>query len=172
MKGAYVTAALILADSLAIGAAEKTSSTKSKPILLVISDDIVGEQLRDMLQHTGIASLRLFLGLDALAKNESTAIKETKHDVEDLMLNPTSQSVPEHGFYEDAFNAMPLSERVANTRTFIRDLTAVSRLADGLVFTGSSNVGRLLALLNAQGRNQKKNFRSVDVRWFPTARYQ
>ncbi|GAA6017283.1 hypothetical protein JCM10207_003678 [Rhodosporidiobolus poonsookiae] len=80
------------------------------------------------------------------------------------------------GFNEQTFNALPLSTRRAGAQLFIRDLTILSRHADAIVMTGSSNVGRLMtALLEAaraeRGEEGRREVRSLDTRWFPTARF-
>ncbi|GAA5914557.1 hypothetical protein JCM6882_000418 [Rhodosporidiobolus microsporus] len=80
------------------------------------------------------------------------------------------------GFNEATFNALPLSDRLSETRLFVRDLTVLSRHADAIVMTGSSNVGRLMTLLfeaarRDRGETGKREVRSLDTRWFPTARF-
>jgi len=54
---------------------------------------------------------------------------------------------PAAGFTESIFNSLLPSSRISLTRSFLRDLTLLASSADGLVFTGSSNVGRLWLLL-------------------------
>lgn len=82
---------------------------------------------------------------------------------------PTNQN-------ETAFNRLPLPSRVAATRQFVRDLTFLSRRADALVVTGSSNVGRLLMMLfdaentnrsKAEGelQSRRREMRSLDTRF-------
>ena len=94
---------------------------------------------------------------------------------------------------EIEFNKLPLADRVALTRDFIRDVTVLSRRSDGLVMSASSNVGRLMALLCGEEKALRHGrVRSVDtrcapfhslaysisppnvsyLRWFPTARFQ
>ncbi|BGP54999.1 hypothetical protein JCM8202v2_002587 [Rhodotorula sphaerocarpa] len=96
------------------------------------------------------------------------------------------------GFNETQFNRLPLPARIASTRAFVRDLTFLARNADALVVTGSSNVGRMLMVLHeaearrrrgenggaregeegkAEGGGRRREMRSLDTRWFPTARY-
>ncbi|GAA5906559.1 hypothetical protein JCM5296_000289 [Sporobolomyces johnsonii] len=78
------------------------------------------------------------------------------------------------GFNENAFNALPLSTRIAQTRLFVRDVTVLTTRADALVITGSSNVGRLMALLMGERAREGRGggrVRSLDTRWFPTARF-
>ncbi|GAA5829760.1 hypothetical protein JCM11251_007870 [Rhodosporidiobolus azoricus] len=80
------------------------------------------------------------------------------------------------GFNEATFNALPLASRLSSTRLFVRDLTVLCRRADAIVMTGSSNVGRLMTLLFEAGRRErgergKREVRSLDTRWFPTARF-
>ncbi|GAA6036117.1 hypothetical protein JCM8097_006624 [Rhodosporidiobolus ruineniae] len=80
------------------------------------------------------------------------------------------------GFNEVTFNSLPLSTRLASTRLFVRDLTVLTRRADAIVMTGSSNVGRLMLLLFEAARREKgiegrREVRSLDTRWFPTARF-
>lgn len=80
----------------------------------------------------------------------------------------------EAGFHEGVFNALPAEERVKEARHFLRDLTVLGRRADGLVFTGSSNVSRIFALLAGADRTLQtgaRRLRSLDVRWHPTSRY-
>ena len=83
-------------------------------------------------------------------------------------LPPTKQN-------ETAFNRLPLPSRIAATRQFVRDLTFLSRRADALVVTGSSNVGRLLMMLfdaentnrsKAEGelQSRRREMRSLDTR--------
>ncbi|GEM08223.1 hypothetical protein Rt10032_c05g2240 [Rhodotorula toruloides] len=87
----------------------------------------------------------------------------------------TKQKVPD-GFNETAFNRLPLATRIASARIFVRDLTVLSSRADALIVTGSSNVGRLMMLLfearrREEGEGGKREVRSLDTRWFPTARF-
>jgi hypothetical protein len=99
---------------------------------------------------------------------------------------------------ELTFNALPLSSRLASTKLFVRDLTVLSRHADAIVMTGSSNVGRLMALLFEAARVERgvegrREMRSLDTRcvalslfllsvadslitvvvnrWFPTSKF-
>ncbi|BGP15376.1 hypothetical protein JCM10213v2_003344 [Rhodosporidiobolus nylandii] len=80
------------------------------------------------------------------------------------------------GFNEATFNSLPLSTRLAQTRLFVRDLTVLAHRADALVMTGSSNVGRLMTVLfegarRARQEEGRREVRSLDTRWFPTARF-
>ncbi|GAA5912213.1 hypothetical protein JCM8208_000934 [Rhodotorula glutinis] len=80
------------------------------------------------------------------------------------------------GFNETSFNSLPLAARIASARLFVRDLTVLARRSDALVVTGSSNVGRLMMLLfegsrAERGEGRKRELRSLDARWFPTARF-
>ncbi|KAM0789062.1 hypothetical protein ACM66B_003125 [Microbotryomycetes sp. NB124-2] len=75
------------------------------------------------------------------------------------------------GFNERSFNLMTLDERVANTKTFVRDLTLLASQSDALVLTASSNVGRLLMLLAGERFVNEGLVRSVDTRWFPTSQF-
>ncbi|TNY20464.1 hypothetical protein DMC30DRAFT_447036 [Rhodotorula diobovata] len=82
------------------------------------------------------------------------------------------------GFNETGFNSLPLGSRIASSRLFVRDLTALARRADALVVTGSSNVGRLMMLLfeaanedKGAAEVRKRELRSLDARWFPTAKF-
>ncbi|GAA5819989.1 hypothetical protein JCM3770_006815 [Rhodotorula araucariae] len=77
------------------------------------------------------------------------------------------------GFNELAFNSLPLASRVASARVFVRDLTVLAQRSDALVITGSSNVGRLMMLLFEASRaeGERRELRSLDTRWFPTARF-
>ncbi|KAK4705137.1 hypothetical protein P7C70_g1078, partial [Phenoliferia sp. Uapishka_3] len=77
------------------------------------------------------------------------------------------------GFNEITFNNLPLAQRIALTRTFVRDVSVLSTKSDGLVMSASSNVGRIMALLMGEEKALKQGrVRSVDTRWFPTARFQ
>ncbi|GAA5925944.1 hypothetical protein JCM3775_005157 [Rhodotorula graminis] len=80
------------------------------------------------------------------------------------------------GFNETSFNSLPLAARISSARLFVRDLTVLARRSDALVVTGSSNVGRLMMLLfeasrDERGEGRKREMRSLDARWFPTARF-
>ncbi|GAA5855540.1 hypothetical protein JCM9279_005114 [Rhodotorula babjevae] len=81
------------------------------------------------------------------------------------------------GFNETSFNSLPLAARISSARLFVRDLTVLARRSDALVVTGSSNVGRLMMLLFEASRKgerrdgRKRELRSLDARWFPTARF-
>ncbi|GAA5989377.1 hypothetical protein JCM5350_005693 [Sporobolomyces pararoseus] len=83
----------------------------------------------------------------------------------------SSPSIPA-GFNEITFNSLPLSTRIQQSRKFVRDVTFLSTRCDALVITGSSNVGRLMSLLfGARERGMKSRIRSLDTRWFPTAKF-
>ncbi|GAA6018435.1 hypothetical protein JCM11491_006996 [Sporobolomyces phaffii] len=73
------------------------------------------------------------------------------------------------GFNENTFNSLPLETRIEQSQAFVRDVTLLSTRADALVITGSSNVGRLMCLL--MGDRAKGRVRSLDTRWFPTAKF-
>lgn len=167
--GRYVDAAQSLVAEITANQAELKDSGR-QPILLIMSDDSSGLGLLSLLQDEAVRQFRVFVGLDALLTGKETVPTRSEPDIRESRGYGQAQEAA-RGFHEATFNAMPLSMRIASTKTFLRDLTATAQLAEGLVFTGSSNVGRLLAMLSAQGRNKKKSFRSVDVRWFPTARY-
>jgi len=80
-----------------------------------------------------------------------------------LSLSPEADRRENHVQNENTFNAMPLEERIAQSRLFVRDVTLLSTRSDALVITGSSNVGRLMSLLmrdRARGR-----VRSLDIRY-------
>ncbi|KAH8921406.1 hypothetical protein BT69DRAFT_1351621 [Atractiella rhizophila] len=85
----------------------------------------------------------------------------------------SEQTAALNGFSETSFNSLPESERINLGLKFVRDVTFLAEKTDGVVFTGSSNVGRLLVLLWKGGWEgvQRGGVRSVDVRWFPTARF-
>lgn len=69
------------------------------------------------------------------------------------------------GQSETSFNKLPVAQRIALTRTFVRDVTVLSSRADALVISGSSNVGRLMALLAGEEKAFKLGrVRSVDTR--------
>lgn len=72
------------------------------------------------------------------------------------------RSDPQH---EANHNALPLTERVAHARLFVRDLTVLAWEADGVVLTASSNTGRLMALLaGVQKAVVDGRVRSLDTR--------
>ncbi|KAK4046300.1 hypothetical protein OIV83_006174 [Microbotryomycetes sp. JL201] len=75
------------------------------------------------------------------------------------------------GFNERSFNSMKLDDRIAHTKTFVRDLTLLASQSDALVLTASSNVGRLLMLLAGKQFVDEGLIRSVDTRWFPTSQF-
>lgn len=111
----------------------------------------------------------------------------------------TERSPPSTAQNETGFNSLPLGSRIASSRLFVRDLTALARRADALVVTGSSNVGRLMMLLfeaanedKGAAEVRKRELRSLDARcvlaprlslcvsaltfshdrrWFPTAKF-
>ncbi|GAA5938177.1 hypothetical protein JCM10213_000852 [Rhodosporidiobolus nylandii] len=72
---------------------------------------------------------------------------------------------------EEGFRVHEFAKRITLTKQFLRDLTLLASLSDALVFTGSSNVGRLLAVLGGVEKAAAGRDLSADVRWFPTARY-
>lgn len=67
------------------------------------------------------------------------------------------------GYTQQAFNALPLLERVAHTQAFVRDLTVLVNEADAAVVSGASNVGRLAMLCVGASRAQDspRNFERV-----------
>ncbi|GAA5830810.1 hypothetical protein JCM11251_001082 [Rhodosporidiobolus azoricus] len=75
------------------------------------------------------------------------------------------------GFSAAGFRDSPLPLRIAQTRSFIRDLTFLARYSSALVLTESSNVGRLLTLLAGRDLVNDGKVISTDVRWFPNAYY-
>lgn len=168
--GSYLQAASMLLERGFPSKSTGHNQQDSKPILLVMSDDSSGRGLKGFSQHVAAKKMHIVMGLDALAYPS----KVLGGEMPDFVTDESKGDAPEQdlGFHENTFNALPVSERTRQTRAFLRDLTAVAKLADGLVFTGSSNVGRLLALLGAQRPAFEKHLASVDVRWFPTARYQ
>lgn len=62
-------------------------------------------------------------------------------------------------FNKGNFFKMSMQDRIEQTSAMIRDLTALSRVADGFVVTGSSNVGRMAFLLGGQ----QAHIASVDL---------
>lgn len=121
-----------------------------------------------------MSTFQLQIGLDTfppLVQKQANGAPVPNGEHEDVVDDRPSKKT-QYGFDEGLFNALPTHERKKMATTFLRDLTVVSRSADGLVYTGTSNVGRLLALLNAQASLKKPVQTSVDVHWFPTARYQ
>ena len=66
---------------------------------------------------------------------------------------------------ETAFNRLPLAQRIALTRIFVRDVTVLSTRSDALVMSASSNVGRLMTLLCGEQKALRLGrVRSVDTR--------
>lgn len=174
---AYMEAAASLGRSLV----RHRGDSQTKPTLVIMSDDTTGEGLKRLSQHDNARKFNILAGLpsarDASPQEEpenSTARRVKRLDVSALLkrlFRRFPRKFKRPGFSESAFNAMDLDERIVRTRVFLRDLTYLARNADGLVFTGSSNVGRLLSLLAGTTRMQDGRLRSTDVRWFPTVRY-
>ncbi|GAA5849454.1 hypothetical protein JCM3766R1_003288 [Sporobolomyces carnicolor] len=105
-------------------------------------------------------------GHDGLGRGRSQRHGKIAHQA--LPKKPQGPVIPP-GFNEVTFNSLPLSDRIDQSRRFVRDVTFVSTRSDALVMTGSSNVGRLMSLL--MGEKSKGNVRSLDTRWFPTAKF-
>ncbi|KAL8290071.1 hypothetical protein RQP46_003010 [Phenoliferia psychrophenolica] len=128
---------------------------KGRPTLVIMSDD--PEAWKDFRKDERAREFRVV----------GTAAVKKARAVED----PAKPVVG--GFNELDFNQLPIAERIALTRDFVRDVTVLSTKADALVVSASSNVGRLMALLcGAEKAIQQGRVRSVDTRWFPTARFQ
>lgn len=146
-----------------------------KTKLILMSDDHSQYGLLDFLTHRKShlfdlwngSERRIFetsptgyTGLSPMAGSDSTASV------------PGAKTRHAAGFDESVFNASPIQDRVSAAIQFLRDLTILASHADGIVITASSNVGRLLALLLEPEKGSDININSVDIRWFPTARYQ
>lgn len=128
-----------------------------KNLLVVMSDDPTSASLAPLLSDPLAGRFNIVAGLEAV---------ERKPDI-----TGRSKLFSRAGFEEDAFNRLSPDTRVAMTRTFLRDMTVLARESDGLVITGSSNVGRLMALLFGNDKADAGGLHSADVRWFPTTRY-
>ncbi|TKA54100.1 hypothetical protein B0A53_03477 [Rhodotorula sp. CCFEE 5036] len=155
-----------------------SAARRSVPTLVLMSDDDEGA-VQAFRRHPHAGSFRI-VGTSEEVSHDATdgGSAEEKTAVDRRRAHAP---VPA-GFNETAFNRLPLPSRVAATRQFVRDLTFLSRRADALVVTGSSNVGRLLMMLfdaentnrsKAEGelQSRRREMRSLDTRWFPTARY-
>ncbi|BGP15198.1 hypothetical protein JCM10213v2_003157 [Rhodosporidiobolus nylandii] len=119
---------------------------RAQPLVLIMSDDVdVVAQLRGAVEGMDVR------GLDEFGR--------------------VGKDQPEEGFRVHEFAKLPLTQRITLTKQFLRDLTLLASLSDALVFTGSSNVGRLLAVLGGVEKAAAGRDLSADVRWFPTARY-
>ncbi|GAA5965635.1 hypothetical protein JCM21900_003043, partial [Sporobolomyces salmonicolor] len=108
------------------------------------------------------------------AQGQGQALSDGQREGGEGQEGPGRKPLIPAGFNENAFNALPLSARIAQTRLFVRDVTVLTTRADALVVTGSSNVGRLMALLMGQRAREGRGggrVRSLDTRWFPTARF-
>lgn len=202
---AYMSAALGAAQKAGISYdSEYKVKAGDKPVLLIMSDDASGHGLDKLLAHPKAAGFEIITGVQQAKKSSSESLK-IKRQIQDRAHHPFASSfrdniptplAPRHrtlharrsvsptnttessisGFTESLFNALPLTTRVDSTRLFLRDLTVLAKLGDGLVFTGSSNVGRLWTLLagmnQLEGKENNSNLWSADVRWFPSVRYQ
>lgn len=137
-----------------------------KPVLIIMSDDTSGKGLQKFIDHPSSDSLDIRTGipLRTASAAEADSIQQASISSVGVTTKP--------GFTESTFNALPIDARVESTRDFLRDLTYLAERADGLVFTASSNVGRLLSLLAGVEKMKTGRLRSTDVRWFPTVRYQ
>ena len=140
-----------------------------KPSLVIMSDDSSGAGLRPLLHHPLAKQFQVISSLDKPQGSSS-------HKQEGLgpalrRLFHRKQAI-KPGFDEARFNQMDMGQRVMETRLFLRDLTLLAERAEGLVITGSSNVGRLMALLFGPEKVKQGRLHSADVRWFPTVRYQ
>lgn len=161
----FMKAAQDLARKLA-SQDKDTAVGARQPVLILMSDDTSGEGLRKFSSHpaSGIFDVRNGIPLQTAAPAFSANIPQDDEAADQRASKP--------GFKESTFNALPIDARVDSTRDFLRDLTYLAERADGLVFTASSNVGRLLSLLAGVGKMKAGRLRSTDVRWFPTVRYQ
>ena len=162
--------AFMRASVAALDHAQKRQSVAdSKPLLAMMSDDSSGAGLRSLLHHPLAAQFEVITSLD-------TPRGSSSHKQEGLgpalrRLFHRKQAI-KPGFDEARFNQMDMGQRVMETRLFLRDLTLLAERAEGLVITGSSNVGRLMALLFGPEKVKQGRLHSADVRWFPTVRYQ
>ncbi|GAA5907067.1 hypothetical protein JCM6882_005160 [Rhodosporidiobolus microsporus] len=133
----YATAVCLAARSVS-----RQWRTKTSPLVLVMSDDLGAvEELKGVVEGGEVRGMGEFGRRD-----EEGGEGEEK------------------GFSSKRFGELPLDHRIASTRTFIRDLTLLGSLADAFVFTGSSNVGRLLAVLGGTEKAKAGRDYSCDVR--------
>ena len=171
------------------------------PTLMLMSDDDEGA-VRAFRRHPHAGSFRI-VGTSEEVSNDTTDVDGTKEKRRAVDRRSAHAPVPA-GFVrvsvcslirlsipsmvcdivdlpltkqnETAFNRLPLPSRIAATRQFVRDLTFLSRRADALVVTGSSNVGRLLMMLfdaentnrsKAEGelQSRRREMRSLDTRF-------
>lgn len=161
------------AESLLSQIHQLTNSTlQSLPILMIMSDDPNGIEL---LQSVERSKQWKIMTVSSLVDRSSDL--SNFQDIHQSSFSHTklrrhsSKSFHRVGFHENVFNQLPLSERIAQTRKFIIELTLLGRLSDGIIFTGSSNVSKLFGLLGNKKRLLERTMRSLDVRWHPTARY-
>ncbi|POY73620.1 hypothetical protein BMF94_3154 [Rhodotorula taiwanensis] len=181
-------------------ASEDVAAPNDRPLLVLMSDDPTAVDVfrgHALAKWFRIKST-VEVGAAVSPGNEPTGgVSEGKPSRAKRLRRSHPDPIPA-GFNEIEFNRLPLATRIENTRVFVRDLTFLARTADALVITGSSNVGRLLMMLfEAQGkaamrRNEvadergpgepiggdgfarppaRREMRSLDTRWFPTARY-
>ncbi|CAD6580533.1 MAG: hypothetical protein CYPHOPRED_001252 [Cyphobasidiales sp. Tagirdzhanova-0007] len=153
---------------------ERLDAGPHKPLLVLMSDDSTGKGLEKFLKHIHAKKFEVVPGIPPDAESTTLPIDSAPNDPEAplIPLPLTNPKIKKPGFSETTFNSLSAASRISLTRTFLRDLTILSRRADGLVFTGSSNVGRLMSLLAGFEKMQRGSLRSTDVRWFPTVRYQ
>lgn len=159
------------ADSLLIQFKRNSpTSSSSIPLMIVMSDDPEGIQL--LRNHPRGKDWRI-ISVNSVTQTDDPQFSKRKLKHHHHHHHPFTGSKPPTigGFIEGAFNQYPLSTRIALTNRFMIDLTVLGKISDGIIFTGSSNVSKLLGLLGGEKRLAQRSIRSLDVRWHPTARY-
>ncbi|KAM0747445.1 hypothetical protein T439DRAFT_89596 [Meredithblackwellia eburnea MCA 4105] len=171
-----IAAYLIAAKSVTSTTLAATDSTTSgvKPVLAVMSDD--PDAWKHFEKEEQAKQFRV-VGTTGEKEKRLGKRSEDERDLEERdaeEINPQDDKPLKDGggFNESAFNRLSLAQRIALTRTFVRDITFLTKRGDSLVMSASSNVGRLMALLTGSEKAiGMRRVVSVDTRWFPTARF-
>ncbi|KAM0754857.1 hypothetical protein T439DRAFT_123657 [Meredithblackwellia eburnea MCA 4105] len=139
----------------------QSERVRRKPVLAIMSDDV-----------GGLEKLRNGAG-EQLDEFEPVLLSELAKDYPAAMGGKGGKDMDrvEKGFQSGQFPKLSLETRVTATKRFLRDLTVVGREADSIVFTGSSNVGRLAALIGGAEKATQGRFLSCDSRWYGTAHW-
>ncbi|KAL8290267.1 hypothetical protein RQP46_003206 [Phenoliferia psychrophenolica] len=153
----YIAAAEAAANALGAW----NSSHLRPPLLAVMSDD--AKALPKLVASGG----------ERIEAFDRVMLREAAAGVKDSLGGEGGADMAEleSGFRANAFHTLSMETRVTSTRRFVRDLTVVGFGADAFVFTGSSNVGRLTALIGGVEKAKQGRFISCDTRWFGTAHF-